>query len=119
MIEPTKKQLEEWYIETHGKYWYKDDRVVADELARLAYAAGADAELEGCCEWLADQVVQTSAGSLIPVAHCSASDQLRTARRPKPPSLKQQALKAWARKGCILTDEEVKTISSALESILE
>ena len=40
---------------------------------------GADAELEACCEWLS-------------VPCPSYGRELRNARRPKPPSLKQQAL---------------------------
>ena len=49
-------------------------------LIEHAYAAGADAELEACCEWLTDQSL-----------HLDGS-YLRDARRPKPPSLKEQAL---------------------------
>ena len=46
-----------------------------------AFAAGADQELEACCEWLPK--------------YCPwDADQLRAARRPKPPSLKEQALEA-------------------------
>ena len=44
-----------------------------------AYAAGADQELKACCEWLDVTTVDLSTG-------------LRAARRPKPPSLKVQAL---------------------------
>jgi hypothetical protein len=40
---------------------------------------GADQELEACCEW-------------IPKATPWDAEQLRAARRPKPPSLKEQAL---------------------------
>jgi hypothetical protein len=40
---------------------------------------GADAELEACCEWLS-------------VPCPSYGRELRNARRPKPPSLKEQAL---------------------------
>jgi hypothetical protein len=50
------------------------------ELARLAYAAGADAELEAICEWLREG------------RYSGVAIDLRTARRPKPVSLKQQAL---------------------------
>jgi hypothetical protein len=52
----------------------------------LAYAAGADQELEACCEWLSDTAYRQS-------LHLNGS-HLRAARRPKPPSLKEQALKA-------------------------
>ena len=42
---------------------------------------GADQELEACCEW-------------IPELTPWDAEQLRIARRPKPPSLKEQALEA-------------------------
>lgn len=41
---------------------------------------GADQELEACCEWLVTDRWESMAG------------QLRADRRPKPPSLKEQAL---------------------------
>ena len=47
----------------------------------IAYQAGADQEMEACCEWL-------DAGLMTPYV----SIRLRSARRPKPPSLKEQAL---------------------------
>jgi hypothetical protein len=48
----------------------------------LAYAAGADQELEACCEWLEQE------------GYLDACHSLGAARRPKPPSLKEQALEA-------------------------
>jgi hypothetical protein len=52
-------------------------------LINHAYAAGADQELEACCEWLAKpEVALTGKGP----------GDLRATRRPKPPSLKEQAL---------------------------
>jgi len=63
-------------------------RVGADQQLRLdaeqiekAYQAGADQELEACCEWLVRNYNYPEAGN-----------PLRTTRRPKPPSLKAQAL---------------------------
>ena len=50
----------------------------------LAYQAGADQELEACCEWLDTEKILTKDGGYI--------RKLRAARRPKPPSLKEQAL---------------------------
>lgn len=44
-----------------------------------AYHAGADQELEACCEWLRE-------------FHPGGTEQLRCSRRPEPPSLKEQAL---------------------------
>ena len=49
------------------------------ELATLAARWGANQELEACCEW-------------IPELTPWDAEQLRAARRPKPPSLKEQAL---------------------------
>ena len=71
-----------------------------------AFAAGADQELEACCEWLPK--------------YCPwDADQLRAARRPKPPSLKEQALKALDHI-CVnhskATDHEC-TIRRALEAL--
>ena len=50
----------------------------------LAAQWGADQELEACCEWVS------------PFSHddCHYEDKLRAARRPEPPSLKDQALVA-------------------------
>lgn len=52
------------------------------ELATLAARWGADQELEACCEWLNR------------VGHFVVGGELRAARRPKPLSLKERALKA-------------------------
>ena len=49
----------------------------------LAYRAGADQELEACVEWLEWQKL---------VSHQNLTAYLRATRRPKPPSLKEQAL---------------------------
>ena len=51
----------------------------------LAQAAqwGADQELESCCEWFVRDWTDVQ-----------TADRLRAARRPKPPSLKQQACDA-------------------------
>jgi hypothetical protein len=46
---------------------------------------GADQELEACCDWLGRE------------GWSGESRQLRAARRPKPPSLKEQALGALDR----------------------
>ena len=61
--------------------WGIRDAGVTRELCLIAdaYRAGADQELEACCEW-------------IPKKTPWDAEQLRAARRPKPPSLKQQAL---------------------------
>jgi hypothetical protein len=71
----------------------------------LAYQAGADQELGACCEWLENQP--------------QWMEDLHAARRPKPPSLKEQAIEALDRL-CVnhlqTTDHE-KTIRRALEAL--
>jgi hypothetical protein len=49
----------------------------------LAYRAGADMELEACCEWLVRNY-----------NYPEVANPLRAARRPKPPSLKELAYDA-------------------------
>ena len=56
-------------------------RNVATQAARW----GADQELEECCEWLHEWTLDKHPGGIT---------NLRAARRPKPPSLKEQALEA-------------------------
>jgi hypothetical protein len=71
---------------------------------------GADQELEACCEWL-----DKGFGD---VGNFPAT--LRTARRPKPPSLKEQALEAQQR---LMTGawraEDWQLIGRALEALPE
>jgi len=49
-------------------------------LINRAYSAGADEELEACCEWVSNELSP------------DIVDMVRAARRPKPPTLKEQAL---------------------------
>jgi hypothetical protein len=55
-----------------------------DYLATQAARWGADQELEACCEWVSENVY---------LNHPFSSHDLRAARRPKPPSLKELNLK--------------------------
>jgi hypothetical protein len=68
---------------------------------------GANQELEACCEWMKGYFL---AGSL-------SCNQLRAARRPKPPSLKEQALEALERMDQFPTTEDKVTILRALEQL--
>ena len=54
--------------------------VVLDCAWKDGYRAGADAELEACCEWVDSESLHLD------------SSYLRADRRPKPPSLAEQAL---------------------------
>ena len=88
--------------------------LAAGFVARKAAEWAADQELEACCEWLRIRDI------LEPAIDALA---LRAARRPKPPSLKEQALEALSREeeqwpiknGCRAKDFDA--IRRALESI--
>lgn len=87
--------------------WF-NERENVDVLLTQAYQAGADAELNACCDVLKDW------GSCL-------SPDLRSARRPKPPSLKEQALAliddCTDPHGDYLDDNALSTIRRALEAL--
>lgn len=82
---------------------------IADHIATQAARWGADQELDACCEW----------ASQFNYDDYRYQDELRALRRPKPPSLKEQALAALNK----IEDEmlgptiEEKLIRRALESL--
>ena len=82
-ITPPPELVDKWYDE-----WLNaDDLTHLDtRVAILAARWGADQELEACCEWIED--------APFGFALNTSAYQLRAARRPKPPSLKEQALAA-------------------------
>jgi hypothetical protein len=69
-ITPPPELLDQWCMENNWR-----------DIAIQAAQWGADQELEACCEW-------------IPELTPWDAEQLRAARRPKPPSLKEQALES-------------------------
>jgi hypothetical protein len=77
----------------------------ARRIARGAYQMGADVELEACCQWL------HSKGLFQLVI------DLRAARRPKPPTLKEQALAILD--DCNLDAAHENTLRRALEDLPE
>jgi hypothetical protein len=72
-ITPPEDLLEQWYWTGKSGNW--------QNALTLAYRAGADQELEACYGWVEGSISTPEAA------------ELRAARRPKPPSLKEQALK--------------------------
>jgi hypothetical protein len=81
-------------------------------LANKAARWGADQELDACCWWLNKEI--NTGWCLDP--------QLRTARRPKPPSLKEQALELVSRiekAKSLWAMSELETIRLALEALPE
>jgi hypothetical protein len=71
--------------------WYRDaEHQLAPYyvfVARCAAQWGADQELGACCEWVSKYLPYLGDFPM-------PEDKLRAARRPKPPSLKEQALHA-------------------------
>ena len=103
-ITPPPELIEQWYdcATAAGPNYLQE---IADRAAQW----GADQELEACCEWLEEET---------PEPYINA---LRAARRPKPPSLKEQALQALAEADLGSTEAEwsqrFDTIRRALEQL--
>ena len=100
------------YSETHYGY----EQVIAENAVKWAYEqhqqenqAAADAELKACCEWLEQNCGRWE----IPAS-------LRAARRPKPPTLAEQALEVFE---ALICDNaaglDVGIIRAALERLTE
>ena len=83
-ITPPPELVVEWADTVYQQTECDDQRdlYVATQAARW----GADQELEACCEWLEHKVLLQHQHDVVL--------SLRAARRPKLPSLKEQALKA-------------------------
>jgi len=79
-ITPPPELVQQW--DTEGRH--QDYCTVTEHIATLAAQWGADQELEACCE-------------LMDRDFMAGPSDLRAARRPKPQSLKEQALEDLAR----------------------
>jgi len=119
-ITPPLELVQEWYqeaslsgapyeyeqqIAARAAQWGYDQRGEVNE-AKLQKAR--DQELKECCEWL-----KRKGWEYIP-------DALRAARRPKPPSLKEQAwklLECYGTSGVKLTADQCNTIRHALKAL--
>ena len=82
------------------------------KIATQAAQWGSDQELEACCEWLREFHQGKRPGG---------TENLRRSRRPKPPSLKEQALKALdqLKTGALCSNSVTaeSTIRRALEAL--
>jgi hypothetical protein len=107
-ITPPTELVEQWVTEV----WHEgtparlslSDMHITTEAARW----GADQELEACCAWLAQSTSEPYINAL------------RIARRPKPPSLKEQALEALEAlptPAGQVTADRLATIRRALEAL--
>jgi hypothetical protein len=104
-ITPPPELVQQWIME--GRH--QDYCTLTESIAARAAQWGADRELDACCEWL-----------LIENNQPCSSGAMRAARRPKPPSLKEQALDALLRLNRLGPDlEDEHTIRRALEALPE
>jgi hypothetical protein len=109
-ITPPTELVQQWFL---GAKAMPVDQWVTD-VATQAAQWGADTELEACCEWLDQKVLLQHQSDVIP--------ELRASRRPKPPSLKEQALVALHAVATGANDmreqrQDFETIRLALEQL--
>ncbi len=101
---PPPKLVQQWWDDFNGGdcfgAFYEFEAITA-----TVFQAGADQELEACCEWLQDPDLNVD------------TYKFRAARRPKPPSLKEQALEALDEEQAELSIQNYKLIRAVLESL--
>jgi hypothetical protein len=107
-LTPTPKQLQYWI----DKICYPHEEGVGPslkdkELASLAFKAGADQELEACCD------VMRVNGSYV------SGGVLRAIRRPKPPSDKEMALAELDRLIALIPTEGAMAMAEPIRKVLE
>ena len=116
-ITPPPELVEQWiedglaarHIATQAARWGADQQLKldADQIAQ-SYQAGADQELEACCEALR---VRGPASEMI--------KYLRTSRLPKPPSLKEQAQTELDRLIALIPTEGAMAMAEPIRRALE
>ena len=96
--------------------WYDDKTDYFTDMIRAAQW-GADQELEACCDWLVEHQWLSASGACLL--------NLRTDRRPRPLSLKEQALAVLeeepedSKELIVFDTDQVNLIRRALEALPE
>ena len=85
-----------------------DEEQNVDVVLYEAFQAGADQELEACCEWF-----------LLEGWHPDHPNKLRAARRPKPPNLKEQARAELDRLIALIPTEGAISMAEPIRRALE
>jgi hypothetical protein len=119
-ITPPPTELVQQWVDTYfgGKISQSNFHV---DLATRAAQWGADQELEACCKMLYDRYDRVRHATGFPGS--DMSDWLRAARRPKPPSLKEQAQQSLLRlanySNKLMAEDaaDMETIRRALEQL--
>jgi hypothetical protein len=108
-ITPPPELVQQWVAEI----WHEGTPVqvaLSDEhIAARATQWGADQELEACCEWL-----RTESKTAL-----WQTEALRAARRPKPPSLKEQAQAELKRLIALIPTEGAMAMAEPIRRALE
>jgi ferric-dicitrate binding protein FerR (iron transport regulator) len=106
--------VREWNQDAIGTHF--EPYGYSEFIATRAAQWGADQELEACVDWLSNARNHTLTWN----EATNYSANLRAARRPKPPSLKEQALEALREaesSGCLYVNGRSDTIRRALEQL--
>jgi hypothetical protein len=112
-ITPPPELVVQWikeFSQPNDPRWQEYEQDIATRAAQW----GADQELEACCEWLEE---------IGPSGVQLWGDDLRKDRRPKPPSLKEQAMRVLLECGYTLEgrmeleSEDIDIIHRALEQL--
>lgn len=117
-ITPPPELVEQWCYEDGDEImtsprWYQ-------RLCAKSARWGADQELDACCEWLTTKAM-TKPWETVPrpVLVTALVLELRATRRPKPPSLKEQALEALNEADQGLNESEWRPRSNTIRRALE
>ena len=113
-ITPPPELANQWSIESEREHQPAVAYSLVSLLATKAARWGADQELEACCEWLRHDL---DAYELVGLRAVYLDHNLRAARRPNPPSLKEQALTLLDDASDRLDAVHENTIRRALESL--
>jgi hypothetical protein len=109
-ITPPPKLMQQWANEATLPDGIPTEAKWQKKFAARAAQWGADCELDACCEYVYERLKLTT------IAHIA--QDLRTARRPKPQSLKEQALTALKDMDLSLDDgHNASIIRRALEQL--
>ena len=111
-ITPPQELVQQWMRDKYELSGTTDMCELQLYLVQRAAQWAADQELEACVQWMDTHPLPS-------VSY--RADYLRAARRPKPLSLKEQALEAWERQMASYeeTDADMDTIRRALERLQE
>jgi hypothetical protein len=111
-ITPPPELVQQWWEESNHRQYTGSE--AEEYVVSMAAQWGADQELEACCEWLREELKLTV---------LTLDVGLRAARRPKPPSLKEQALAVLeeepegSKELIVFDTDQINIIRKALEQL--